>query len=71
MKMNSDTKYRNIGQKGSMNILTLAGMILAAGIIAFDHLIMPLPNWLAVTLYSTAVILFVTGMAAGQKADRT
>ena len=70
MKMNSDTKYRNIGQKGSMNILTLAGMILAAGIIAFDHLITPLPNWVAVVLYSSAVVLFVSGMAAGAKADR-
>lgn len=71
MKMNIDTEYLNDRQKGSMNILTLTGLVLAAGIIAFDHLIMPLPNWLAVVLYSTAVVLFVTGMAAGQKADRT
>lgn len=71
MKMNNDTKYLNDRQKGSMNILTLTGMVLAAGIIAFDHLIHPLPEWLAIVLYTSAVVLSVTGMAAGTKADRT
>ncbi len=71
MKMNRDTEYQKDIRKGYVNILTLTGMGLAAGIIACDHLIHPLPYWLAVVLYSTAVVLFVTGMAAGRSADRT
>ena len=51
-----------------MNPLTLIGFLLAAGTIAFDHLIHELPNWLAIVLYSGAVILFLIGMILSRKA---
>ena len=40
-----------------MNILIIIGFVLAGGTIAFDHLIHELPRWLAILLYSAAVIL--------------
>lgn len=51
-----------------MNVLLIAGMVLAGGTIAFDHLVRPLPQWAAITLYSAAVILFLAGMIRSRKA---
>ena len=45
-----------------MNCLTMIGFILAGGVIATDHLIYRLPHWLAVILYTAAVVLFIAGM---------
>ncbi len=52
-----------------MNILIIIGFVLAGGTIAFDHLIHELPQWLAVVLYSAAVILFVLGMIISRKTN--
>ena len=51
-----------------MNFLLLLGFLLASGTIAWDHLLAPLPHWLAVVLYTTAVALFVIGMLVSRKA---
>jgi len=45
-----------------MNILIIIGVFLAGGTIAFDHLIHELPHWLAVVLYTAAVIMIIAGM---------
>jgi len=45
-----------------MNILIIIGVFLAGGTIAFDHLIHKLPHWLAVVLYTAAVIMIIAGM---------
>ena len=45
-----------------MNILIIIGVLLAGGTIAFDHLIHELPHWLAVVLYTAAVIMIIAGM---------
>ena len=45
-----------------MNILIIIGVLLAVGTIAFDHLIHELPHWLAVVLYTAAVIMIIAGM---------
>ena len=45
-----------------MNILIIIGFVLEGGTTAFEHLIHELPQWLAILLYSAAVILFVLGM---------
>ena len=50
-----------------MNKLTLCGMALAGGIIAFDHLAGPLPQTAAVILYTAAVIMFIAGFVKGRK----
>ncbi|MBR3099833.1 MAG: hypothetical protein IKH18_09780 [Clostridia bacterium] len=50
-----------------MNTVTLIAFILGAGTIAFDHLVHKLPHWLAVVLYSAAVVLFIIGMIAARK----
>ena len=50
-----------------MNILLLLGFLLAGGTIAWDHLLAPLPQWLAVVLYTAAVVLFILGMLQAQK----
>ena len=50
-----------------MNILIMLGFLLGAGVIAYDHLVDQLPHWLAVTLYSIAVLLFIIGMAKSRK----
>ena len=52
-----------------MNILIIIGLVLAGGTIAFDHLIHELPQWLAILLYSAAVILFVLGMIISRKTN--
>ncbi len=53
-----------------MNLLIIIGLVLAGGTIAFDHLIHELPQWMAIVLYSAAVILFVSGMIIGKKSKR-
>ncbi len=50
-----------------MNYLTMGGFILAGGVIATDHLIYRLPHWLAVILYTAAIVLFVTGMIVSKR----
>lgn len=45
-----------------MNILNIIGIVLAGGTIAFDHLIHELPHWLAVVLFTIAIIMIITGM---------
>jgi hypothetical protein len=52
-----------------MNILIIIGLVLAGGTIAFDHLIHELPQWLAILLYSAAIILFVLGMILSRKTN--
>ena len=45
-----------------MNVLIIIGIILGAAVIVTDRFIRRLPNWLAVVLYTLAVILIVAGM---------
>ncbi len=51
-----------------MNILIIIAFVLGGGTIAVDHLTHRLPNWLAIILYTAAVILFVIGMIISRKA---
>ena len=51
-----------------MNTFILIAFVLGGGTIAADHLIRKLPHWLAIVLYSAAVILFVIGMIVSRKA---
>jgi hypothetical protein len=53
-----------------MNLLLIIGIVLAGGTIAFDHLVCTLPHWLAVVLYSAAILLLIAGMLRGRKAMR-
>ena len=45
-----------------MNILIITGIVLAGGTIAVDHLIHELPHWLAVVVYTIAIIMIIAGM---------
>ena len=45
-----------------MNILIIIGIVLGGGIIITDHYIKHLPHWLAVVLYTIAMILILAGM---------
>ena len=45
-----------------MSILTMIGIGLGAIVIVTDHYIHKIPNWLAIALFSTAVILIIAGM---------
>ena len=45
-----------------MNILTMIGILLGAGVIVTDRHIHPLPQWLAIVLYTAAVALTIAGM---------
>ena len=51
-----------------MNILTLIGIVLAGGTIAADRLVRGLPHWLAVTVYTSAIIMIIAGMIASRRA---
>lgn len=51
-----------------MNILIIIAFVLGGGTIAVDHLIHKVPHWLAIVLYTAAVILFVIGMVVSRKA---
>ncbi len=50
-----------------MNILTTIGFVLGAGVIATDHLLFRLPHWLAIVLYTAAVVLMIAGMIICRK----
>lgn len=50
-----------------MNIFIIIAFILGGGVIAFDKLVHELPQWLAIVLYSGAVVLFIVGMIASKK----
>lgn len=45
-----------------MNIFIIIGIILGASVIVTDRYIHHLPNWLAIVLYTLAVVLVITGM---------
>ena len=55
-----------------MNKLIIAAFVLGGLTIAIDHLVYSLPDWLAVPLFTIAVILFVTGIykSTKEKTDR-
>ena len=50
-----------------MHITTIIGLVLGAGTILTDHLIVKIPSKLAVLLYSIAVILLVAGFILGSQ----
>ena len=50
-----------------MNRLQISGLFLGGATIACDHLIQELPHWLAVMLFSTAVILVLAGMIISRR----
>ena len=50
-----------------MNIFIIIAFILGGGVIAFDKLVHELPQWLAICLYSGAVVLFIVGMIVSKK----
>lgn len=50
-----------------MNAFIIIGFVLAGGIIAFNHLVYALPQWLAIMLYSISVILFIIGIIINKK----
>ena len=45
-----------------MHILTMIGIALGVLVIVTDRFIHKVPNWLAIALFSAAVILIVAGM---------
>ena len=45
-----------------MNVFIIIGIILGASVIVTDKYIHHLPNWLAIVLYTMAVVLIITGM---------
>ncbi|MBQ7059711.1 MAG: hypothetical protein IJM83_10510 [Firmicutes bacterium] len=45
-----------------MNIWIIIGIVLGAGVILTNRFIRQLPNWLAIVLYTIAVILILVGM---------
>ena len=45
-----------------MSILTMIGIGLGAIVIVTDRFIRKIPQWLAIALFSTAVILIIAGM---------
>ena len=50
-----------------MNAFIIIGIALAAGTIAVDHLVYVLPHWLAVVLFSAAVIMIIAGMIKSRR----
>ena len=52
-----------------MNILIVIGIVLGGGVIATDHLVGPLPNWLAIVLYTSAVVLVIAGMVVSRSRE--
>lgn len=51
-----------------MNTLIIIAFVLGGGTITVDRMIHKLPHWLAIVLYTAAVILFVIGMIVSRKA---
>ena len=45
-----------------MNVFIIIGIILGTSVIVTDRYIHHLPNWLAIVLYTLAVVLIITGM---------
>ena len=45
-----------------MNNYLRIAFVLAGGTIAYSHLIHELPQWLAIILYNTSIILLILGM---------
>ena len=45
-----------------MNVLIIIGIVLGAAVILTDRYFHPIPNWLAIVLYTLAVILFIAGI---------
>ncbi len=45
-----------------MNILIIIGIAFAGGTIAVDHMVYELPHWLAIVLFTIAVIVIIAGM---------
>ena len=45
-----------------MNVFIIIGIILGASVIVTDRYIHHLPNWLAIVLYTLAVVLVITGV---------
>ncbi len=45
-----------------MNVIIVMGIVLGASVIVTDRHIHSLPNWLAIVLYTIAVILVIAGM---------
>ena len=54
-----------------MNRLIIAAFVLGGLTIAIDHLVYSLPDWLAISLFTVAVILFVTGIYKSTKEKET
>ena len=52
-----------------MNILTMIGILLGASVIVTDRHIHPLPQWLAIVLYTAAVALTIAGMLIQRNAN--
>lgn len=52
-----------------MNILIIIGIVLGGGTIITDRYINPMPNWLAIVLYTIAVILILVGMIVSKHAE--
>ncbi len=50
-----------------MHLLTMLGIALGGGTIAVDHLLVKLPDWLAITLFSAAWVLIIVGMLLRRK----
>ena len=51
-----------------MNAFITAGIVLGAGTIVTDRFIHKLPQWLAIILFTAAVVLIIAGMIIQRKA---
>lgn len=51
-----------------MNILIIIGIVLGGGTIITDHYFNPMLYWLAIVLYTIAVILILVGMIVSKHA---
>ena len=50
-----------------MNIMIVIGIILGCGTIIVDRYFLKLPNWLAIFLFSVAIVLIIAGMIITRK----
>ena len=50
-----------------MNRMIMFGLALAGSTIAFDHLVHELPQWLAIVLYGSGIILLIIGMSRSRR----
>lgn len=51
-----------------MNIFIILAFVLGGGTILFDRQVRRLPHWLAIVLFTAAVVLFVIGMIVSRNA---